>query len=94
MLDQGLTLGIEGNEFALIVVVGGMLFVLTIIITSIGVPALVEMRTRRERERTKREISAYIAEGSITPQEGIEMLKAVGDDANPDADAVADHGKA
>lgn len=28
------------------------------------------------RERTRREIAAYIAEGSMTPEQGIELMKA------------------
>jgi len=30
----------------------------------------------RERERTRREVAAYIAEGSMTPEQGERLLKA------------------
>lgn len=36
------------------------------------------------RERSRREIAAYIAEGSMTPEQGERLLK-----ANPDPDADA-----
>ncbi len=72
-----LVLGSDSHEFAMVIIFSGMLFVFLIILTSIGIPSYTSMRSRREREQTKREIAAYVAEGSITPQEGIEMLKAV-----------------
>ena len=30
----------------------------------------------RSRERTRREIAAYVAEGTIDPDKGVEMMKA------------------
>lgn len=73
-----LVLGSESHEFVLMIIGSGLFFVFLIITVSIGIPSYISMKSRREREQTKREIAAYIAEGSITPQEGIEMLKAVG----------------
>ena len=47
----------------------------------IGVVAIVfgtisSMVTSREQERTRREIAAYIAEGSMTPEDGERLLTA------------------
>ncbi|MFG0282780.1 MAG: hypothetical protein ACF8R7_00010 [Phycisphaerales bacterium JB039] len=44
----------------------------------------------RERERTRREIAAYVAEGSMTPEDGARLLSAgkklkPSDDAGDDA---------
>ena len=40
----------------------------------------------RERERTRREIAAYVAEGSMTPEEGARLL-AAGKKLKPSEDA-------
>ena len=39
-----------------------------------------EMYKTRSRERTKRDIAAYVAEGSITPQDGARLMRAAGKD--------------
>jgi len=36
----------------------------------------------KDRERTKREIAAYVAEGSMSPDEGERLLRAAGADAD------------
>jgi hypothetical protein len=48
-------------------------------------------RERRETEQTKREIAAYVAEGSITPDDGVKLLQAgrTHDAASMIADGVA-----
>lgn len=52
--------------------VGVMLMVVMIVlITSVG-----KAITRTSRERTKREVAAYIAEGSMTPEQGERLLRA------------------
>lgn len=40
-----------------------------------------EMYKTRCRERTKRDIAAYVAEGSITPQDGARLMRAANKDA-------------
>ena len=38
--------------------------------------AVTKLATTRARERTKREIAAYVAEGSIDPDKAVAMLNA------------------
>lgn len=77
-MEQILTLGADGVEYTMVIIFAGLIFFFGIILVLVCIPAFVSLRSRREREQTKREIAAYVAEGSLTPQEGIEMLKAVG----------------
>ncbi len=55
-----------------------MIIVVSIIgfISMLGI--LYAMSKSKEREQTKREVAAYVAEGSMTPEEG-ERLLAAGD---------------
>ena len=63
------------GEFIVLVIIGAVLIVgmllktLTSIVTNIG------------REKSRREIAAYIAEGSISPEQGERLMKA---DVNKD----------
>ncbi len=54
------------------------IIILIIIFTAITimsiVKALTRMITRLASERTRREIAAYIAEGSMTPEQGEKLL--------------------
>ena len=52
-------------------VVGGVVGVVGIVAGTVGGVA-----SRKAREETKREIAAYVAEGTIDPDKAIEMLKA------------------
>ncbi|MHC4130298.1 MAG: hypothetical protein ACYS1E_16320 [Planctomycetota bacterium] len=64
-----LLFGIPGIIFTM----GGAIAIVAIVsgcVTSITV--------NRSREKTKREISAYVAEGTIDPDKAVEMLKAGG----------------
>jgi len=56
-----------------ILIPGGVMLmvVLIVLITSIG-----KTIARTSRERTKREVAAYIAEGSMTPEQGERLLRA------------------
>ncbi len=54
-----------------IFVVGGIIAVTAIIFGSVK-----HILVARGREKTKREIAAYVAEGSIDPEKAVEMLKA------------------
>lgn len=42
----------------------------------IAFSSVVEIAKSRSQERSRREIAAYIAEGSMTPEEGERLLKA------------------
>ncbi|MHC4447007.1 MAG: hypothetical protein ACYSXF_04385 [Planctomycetota bacterium] len=48
----------------------------TVAIVGIVAGAATKMATTRARERTKREIAAYVAEGSIDADKAVAMLKA------------------
>lgn len=62
----------NGEDIATIAVVGG------ISIAIIGMVLGTVRRTvqTKEREQTRREIAAYIAEGSMTPEQGERILTA------------------
>ncbi len=57
------------------------LVVLAVLINSV-IRAITSVLTTQARERSRREIAAYIAEGSITPAEGERLVKA---DVNSEA---------
>ncbi len=48
----------------------------TVAIVAIVAGATTKMATSRARERTRREIAAYVAEGSIDADKAVAMLKA------------------
>jgi len=56
-------------------VIGGMIAIIAILSSSVT-----SMYTSNKRERTRREIAAYIAEGSMTPEQGERLMKAGNDD--------------
>jgi hypothetical protein len=68
-LLSGLTLATDTGEMA---VAGGLALGFVAIVGSF----ITKIVSVRSRERTKREIAAYIAEGSITPQEGERLIRA------------------
>lgn len=53
----------------------------TIAVMSIVFGTVKSMVNNSHRERTRREIAAYIAEGSMTPEQGERLMKANIDDA-------------
>ena len=61
MFDMPVPMFLIGGVIAVIAIVAGT--VTKVVIT-------------RSREKTKREIAAYVAEGTIEPDKAIEMLKA------------------
>ena len=63
---------VEGDN--LLFVIGG-----TIAIVAIVFSAIKGIVTSGSRERSRREIAAYIAEGSMTPEQGERLMKAGGD---------------
>ncbi|MBX3322187.1 MAG: hypothetical protein KF757_04275 [Phycisphaeraceae bacterium] len=61
---------IEGEHIALIAIVGGLLFV-----TMLSLGGLVKsVLARRQVEQSRREIAAYVAEGSMTPDDAERLL--------------------
>ncbi len=56
-------------------VIGGIIAVVAIVTSSVC--AIVKTKSR---ERSRREIAAYIAEGSMTPEQGERLMKAIPDD--------------
>lgn len=68
-----LTLGMTDDTavMAIIFGVGGLVMVIAIVFDT-GQKVLVN----RQREMTKREIAAYVAEGSITPQDAERIIRA------------------
>lgn len=62
---------IIADEDRLMLVVGGSIATIWIVLATIG-----RMVANVSRERTKREIAAYIAEGSISPEQGERLVKA------------------
>jgi len=67
------------NDHMYVVVVA--MVVLAILVNS-GIRALTAVLTTHARERSRREIAAYIAEGSITAEQGERLVKA---DVNSEA---------
>lgn len=53
----------------------------SIAIISIISGAVTSAHKTSKRERTRREIAAYIAEGSMTPEQGERLMNAGGNDA-------------
>lgn len=62
---------VVSNEETLLIVAIPTAIVLAVLIKSIT-----RVFTNGARERTKREIAAYIAEGSMTPEQGERLLRA------------------
>lgn len=59
---------VAGNMFWVVV---GCIAIIAVIFGTVS-----SMVIATQRERTKREIAAYIAEGSMTPEQGEKILKA------------------
>lgn len=67
-----ITLGTkDASEMAIIFGVGGGIAIVAITFSTIK-----SIMITRQRETTKREIAAYVAEGSMTPQDAERILKA------------------
>lgn len=47
-----------------------------IIVVGMSISAITKISIARSREKTRREIAAYVAEGSITPEQGVAMMSA------------------
>ncbi|MEM9372455.1 MAG: hypothetical protein AAGA55_02325 [Planctomycetota bacterium] len=62
---------IDAELIPIVAIVGG----LAVAIIAIIGKAISGMQRTRQREESRREIAAYIAEGSMTPEDGKELLK-------------------
>lgn len=71
LAQQICTLGMDLDGTNLMWVVGG-----GIAVTAIVAGAIKSVVTSNARERSRREIAAYIAEGSMTPEQGEKLMKA------------------
>ena len=72
LADNALTDAIA-QEFKLVFVVGGgLLFAGTVVIAGVFKSVL----GTRAREHTKREMAAYVAEGSVRPEDAVKILTA------------------
>ena len=58
-----------------IFVVGGVIAIVAIVFGTVAA-AISSVAKSRDRERSRRELAAYVAEGTLDPDKAIEMLKA------------------
>jgi len=63
----------NGDTVIPVLAIGGG-FIVAIVAIVFG--AIKRIAINGEREKTRREIAAYIAEGSMTPEDGVQLLKA------------------
>lgn len=68
-----LNLGLGDEELIAMLAISGGLF---IAIMTIVLGTVKSVLRSRDRERTRREVAAYVAEGSISPQDAKEILEA------------------
>lgn len=64
--------GIDAELIPIVAIAGG----LSVAIVAIIGKAVSGMQRTKQREESRREIAAYIAEGSMTPEQGKELLQA------------------
>ncbi|MEL7472687.1 MAG: hypothetical protein AAGK04_05155 [Planctomycetota bacterium] len=64
--------GVEGEEIGMVAVTGGIIFLM--LRTIFG--QFTKMHRTRTTEETRREVAAYVAEGSITTDEAERILNA------------------
>ncbi len=62
-----------GNDIVPLVAIGGGLLVAIVAILTTGISRMVRTRSR---EATKREVAAYVAEGSISPTDAEKLIRA------------------
>lgn len=71
LCQQNASTAINGMGDNLVVVI-----VLSIVGFLVFIALMVLATKTKEREKTKREVAAYVAEGSMTPEEGERLLNA------------------
>ena len=69
-------LGVDGgaSAFSGLAVAAGVFGIVSVVVVGVGATV-----RAKHREQTKREVAAYVAEGSITPQDAQAILSAGGD---------------
>lgn len=72
MIAPTLLLSDAGEVIPIVAVCGSMLVAILWVITSF----IKGLHRQSKRAQVQREIAAYVAEGSITPQDGERMMKA------------------
>jgi hypothetical protein len=65
-----------GDDIALVIPILGIVFGCGGWFLSIIVGGIKETKATRQREESRREIAAYIAEGSMTAEQGERLMKA------------------
>jgi hypothetical protein len=80
---QQLTTLAGGEEITMLAIGGGLMIAIISIIMG-----TVKSTTRtKEREQSRREIAAYIAEGSMTPEDGRKLMDAGGRKSSEECEA-------
>jgi uncharacterized membrane protein YcjF (UPF0283 family) len=64
------------NEVAMMAIIVGSVVVFAVI--AVVADAVRKVLQNREREKSRREIAAYVAEGSISPDDGAKLISAGG----------------
>lgn len=64
--------GIDDDIIALLAVGGGFVVAVVAIVSS----AIRSILVNKQREQSRREIAAYVAEGSMTPDDGAKLIAA------------------
>lgn len=72
---------LDGSVVAVLSVGGGILLMITLALIS----ARKSVLKSREREQTRRELAAYVAEGTISPDDAVRMMS-VGDKSKKQGD--------
>lgn len=72
LADTELTRAISRDIIPVIAIGGGLLFAGSIVFMNV----VKSIAVNRSREATKREVAAYVAEGSINPDDAVRMLVA------------------
>ncbi|HRP63516.1 MAG TPA: hypothetical protein PK400_09510 [Phycisphaerales bacterium] len=71
------TLGVESQDIAMLMIfgMGGLVLLVWIIAKHVA-----DVLKTRQVQQTKREVAAYVAEGSITPEDAVRLLSSESSD--------------
>ncbi len=81
LMDTVLTVLAAGDDVTIVAIGGGIVVAIVSIIAS----AATRSTRMNAAERTRREIAAYVAEGTISPEQGERMMRIAGTDPKSDA---------
>ncbi|MBX3379423.1 MAG: hypothetical protein KF805_04960 [Phycisphaeraceae bacterium] len=65
-----------GSELEMAIPIVGIVFGCFVWVSSIVVSGIKEAKATKQREESRREIAAYIAEGSMSPEQGERLMQA------------------